>query len=229
MTHRTLTDFTPNAGNQEEPAQKFPRFSYDRAVVQIRDYNRNKVTNKFVVGAWIEWVEEYLLDTNENLVSVYCTGLIKKITPGTIILEINGKDRCVGKAPFIHENIRDFDLYESINASIGQNPPKETAKDKVLHDVYRLRDPRNKSIFYVGLSKNSQRRYRQHLACAGLNFKLNLRIQEILQSGLVPEMEIIEQAIPGSAKARERERFWINHHIQAGDLLTNIAEMDEVE
>jgi len=42
-------------------------------------------------------------------------------------------------------------------------------------------------------------------------------------------MEIIEKAIPGSDKAREREKYWINHYTQAGDLLTNIAEMNEAE
>jgi hypothetical protein len=195
---------------------------------EFRSYDRNKVTNIFAVGEQIEWLQGISeTETGYGLVNIYQTGIIKKINKWVVILEVEGQERKSNKG-YLENRVTDIDLIEAIRASIGSNlPPKKSDKDNIPHDAYRLKDPRDKSVFYVGISKNIQRRYKQHLACSGLNFKLNLRIQEILQSSLLPEMELIEQDINGAEKARERERFWISFHTQAGDLLTNIAEMDE--
>lgn len=217
MDGRSPKDWTP----QEREA-----FIRDYESRQIRDYDRSKVTNIFAISEQIEWVRD-LADTSRGTLAYYQTGIIKKITPWTILLEVDGKDQREDKS-FLADAVRDNSLEEAIKASFGQDPSKKP-KNTPPHDAYRLRDPRDKAVFYVGISKNVQRRFKQHLACAGLNFKLNIRIQEILQSGLIPELELIERAIPGPDKAREREKFWINHHTQLGDILTNIAEMNEVE
>lgn len=210
---------------QDWTQEQWDEFIRDYESRQIRNYDRSKVTNRFVVGEQIEW-REWVTDADQGTLSIYQTGIIKKITAWTVVLEIDGQEQRLDKS-FLENRAADFALKKAIKETFGQSPsPKKSTKDKTPHDAYRLRDPRDKSVFYVGISKNSQRRYKQHLACSGLNFKLNLRIQEILQGGLLPEMEIIEQAIPGSEKAKEREKHWINHHTQQGNLLTNIAEMD---
>lgn len=213
----------------------------------LRSYDPQEVvTNKFAVGERIEWKDGVWQDENSTLFIECFAGIIKKITPCTVVLYIEYAYRRASKHKEIRigkyqlaQDVLDWELGEAIKATIGQdtapknlkanNEVEKTVKNDIPHDAYRLRDPRDKAVFYVGISKNSQRRYKQHLACAGLNFKLNIRIQEILQCGLIPQMEIIEPAIPGAEKAREREKHWISYHIQVGDQLTNIAEMDEVE
>lgn len=210
----------------------------------LRDYDPQIVTNKFAIGECIEWIDGIWQEPYEDILyAEYVAGIIKKITPYTVLIDIKhpsrrAKEERIGKRQLAHD-VMDAALSEAIKTTIGQDlspkklPTKpsseESPKSDTPHDAYRLRDPRDKSVFYVGISKNSKRRHKQHLACAGLNFRLNLRIQEILQRGLTPEMEIIEHAIPGAEKAREREKHWINYHTQQGDQLTNIAEMDGIQ
>lgn len=203
-----------------------------------RDYAPTIVSNIFYPGERIEWQKNsYPVFNGDNygdydeIVIELIAGTIKKITPFTVLVTIDCPCEEIKDVRFdkgwLAQHVWNRELRKAIEASIGQVPSKKT--DNTPHDAYRLRDPRNNAIFYVGISKNIQRRYKQHLACSGLNFKLNLRIQEILQCGFAPEMEIIEPAIPGAEKARERERYWINHHTEQGNTLTNIAEMDEVK
>lgn len=208
---------------------------------EVRNYDRSKVTNIFTVGEQIEWMEGLTESNpgseNSHAIVFYQAGIIKEIDRWTVTLEIDGQEKVLKKA-YLENRAVDASLAKAIVASLdvksspkrpnrARLPFEKPKKSGPPHDIYRLRDPRDKAVFYIGISKDSQRRLKQHLACAGLNFKLNIRIQEILQSGLLPEMEIIEQDIDGTERARERERFWISHHTQAGDILTNIAEMDE--
>lgn len=214
---------TRDKDSQNWTPQEREEFIRDYESRQVREYDRSKVANIFAIGEQIEWVE-WSSDSDRGILYIYQTGIIKKMTPWTVILEIDGQERRECKV-VLEDKAYDNDLKEAIKATFGQGP---SSSKKTPHDAYRLRDPRDKAVFYVGISKNTQRRYKQHLACFGLNFRLNTRIQEILQSGHVPELETIEKAIPGSAEARNRERFWIEHHAQLGDPLTNVAEMSEV-
>jgi predicted GIY-YIG superfamily endonuclease len=206
--------------------------------MEERDYDKSKVTNKFAVGEQIEWVkgvtESNPGSDNSEMVVIFQTGIIKEIYKWVVVLEIDGEEKVLKKV-YLENSADDPALAEAIVASLEWNylhgrpsktelPPNKPRKSGPPHDIYRLRDPRDKAIFYIGISKNSQRRYKQHLACVGLNFKLNIRIQEILQCGLIPEMEIIEQDVDGTERAKERERFWIRHHQSLGDVLTNIAD-----
>ena len=212
--------------------------------MEDRNYDRSKVTNIFAVGEQIEWMEgltELNPGTEDSmLIAIFQTGIIKEIYKWMVVLEIDGEERLVKKA-YLENRAGDPVLAKAIIESLDwkylNGKPSKAYKvfpGKMIkigppHDAYRLIDPRDKSVFYVGISKNSSIRYKQHLACSSRNLNLNLRIQEILQCGLTPEMEIIERDIPGQSKARERERHWIRHHQSLGDVLTNIAEMDEVE
>lgn len=203
-----------------------------------RNYDPRIISNKFAIGECIEWVDGiYQSECNDTLCVSCAAGVVRKITPYAVVIDIRYPRKKRGEVRIaksqLAQDVIDWKLGETIATTLGETPSpkriKKTApqiKNPIPHDVYRLRDPRDKSVFYVGISKNSQRRYKQHLACVGLNFNLNLRIQEILQNGFIPEMEIIERAIPGVTKAREYERFWINHHIRQGDPLTNIAEVE---
>lgn len=211
---------------------------------EIRNYDRSKVTNIFAIGEqieWVLWVTESMPGSEDSeMLTVFQTGVIKEIYKWAVVLEIDGEERLVKKA-YLENRADDPALAKVIVESLGWKYlngkpskdhevfPGKIAKTWPSYDVYRLIDPRIKSVFYVGISKNSSIRYKQHLACTSRNLNLNLRIQEILQCGLTPEMVIIERGIPGQSKARQREKYWINYHTQQGDLLTNIAEMNEVE
>jgi hypothetical protein len=187
-------------------------------------------------------------DYGESTVVECATGIIKKIMPLIVIITIDHPNKEAKNVRLNKEMLArlvlDPQLKKTIETSMGQDiseqkvPKQKTSKapkipkepkmpDDTPHDVYRLRDPRDKVIFYVGISRNVRKRYGRHLSCAGLNFKLNIRIQEIRKCGLAPELELIETNVIGTNKAREREKYWINHHVEAGDILTNIAEMDD--
>jgi hypothetical protein len=87
--------------------------------------------------------------------------------------------------------------------------------------VYRLRDPRDQAVFYVGITNDLDARFKQHLLCDGSSPEKDGRIQEICQQGLQPSMEIIEA--PGEVRfAREREAYWINRYLQEHAPLTNV-------
>src|SRR5438105_386511 len=89
------------------------------------------------------------------------------------------------------------------------------------YPVYRLVDPRDLAVFYVGITNNPEARLKQHLACDGSNPDKDARIQEIGQQGLQPLMEGIER--PGTLHlARLREAHWIDYYLQEQALLTNI-------
>lgn len=213
---------------------------------EIRDYDASAISNRFEVGSQIELSDggTYSLEGEEEVyLKYFTTGIISRITLADVFLEINGKICCVDKVRLL-EDIVDPVLAEDIRANIDNrqatpkgsirktsirvaNPPVKIVGKELL-GAYMLVDPRNEEIFYIGISKNMQRRYKQHLACCGLNYEKNTRIQEILQAGFLPRMGVIEEEIPRH-KAKDQERYWIRHYRSLGAKLTNIAEMDEVE
>ena len=92
--------------------------------------------------------------------------------------------------------------------------------------IYLLRDPRDKSVRYVGRTINPQRRYSRHLydGCRGSYVRARWDwITELRSIKLRPEIEIIEALsapIPEAAIS-EREFRWIFHFFQQGANLTN--------
>ena len=81
--------------------------------------------------------------------------------------------------------------------------------------IYILKDPRDFRLRYVGKSKCPKNRYRRHL-CDPCSEGMKKWILQLRDAGLKPVMEIIEWC---STQWQERERFWIQHHRQAFDLL----------
>lgn len=93
--------------------------------------------------------------------------------------------------------------------------------------IYVLRDPRDKSVRYVGRTINPQRRYSRHLydRCRGSYVRARWDwITELRSMKLRPEFEISETLsapIPEAAIS-EREFRWIFHFFQQGANLTNV-------
>lgn len=91
--------------------------------------------------------------------------------------------------------------------------------DDTNHSIYEIIDPRDNSVFYVGASKNPDRRYKQHLK-GDSNQEKTARIQDLQKIHLLPVMNIIE-TVKGTWEARNREKYWISVRIEQGHPLTN--------
>jgi hypothetical protein len=86
--------------------------------------------------------------------------------------------------------------------------------------IYRLRDPRDGKVRYVGQTSSSlAKRLSGHLSLARQQ-KLPLRYQqwmtELLGLNLLPIIESIE-TVANTAESHHRERYWIAEHMAAGD------------
>ena len=101
-----------------------------------------------------------------------------------------------------------------------RNTSQLTEVSDDLYNVYRLIDPRNNDVYYVGITNDLERRYKEHIACSGTNLRKNTRTIEILQQGLRPLIEVIEPAT-GLQAAKQREGYWISHYRETGKPLTN--------
>lgn len=88
--------------------------------------------------------------------------------------------------------------------------------------VYRLKDPRDNTIHYIGITINVYERFKQHLRCDGCNPGKDEWIQELQLAQQMVIMESIEQVGPLSY-ALERETYWIQYYLQQGAELFNIA------
>src|SRR5256885_1266945 len=89
--------------------------------------------------------------------------------------------------------------------------------------TYFLRDPRDKSVFYVGITDNPDRRYNDHVSQVSGNYEKDTRIQQLSKIGLLPIMDIV---VTGQTQeqARQSETYWIQYHREKGILLTNVSQ-----
>lgn len=85
--------------------------------------------------------------------------------------------------------------------------------------IYRLIDPRDQEVRYVGRCVNPKARLAKH--CRGDRGTCHrVRwINHLLEQGLKPVMEIVEECADDIWQ--ERERHWIAYHLEQGDRLTN--------
>ena len=83
--------------------------------------------------------------------------------------------------------------------------------------IYKLIDPRNNKIRYVGKTINIKRRYKQHLYEKDKSHK-SLWVQSLRNQKLKPIIEILENCNYDNWK--EREIYWIKQF----DNLTNLQE-----
>lgn len=85
---------------------------------------------------------------------------------------------------------------------------------RTKHWVYLLRDPRNNEPKYVGLSLDTEKRFRRHLSKS--HGKVRLWVEELKALGLEPLLEILE-VVPGLHT--DREQHFIREYGRGGTLL----------
>jgi hypothetical protein len=90
------------------------------------------------------------------------------------------------------------------------------------YTIYRLRDPRDNAIHYIGITINVFERFKQHLRCDGVNPAKDAWIQELAWAQVLPAMDSLERIGPWSF-ALAREASWIEYYLQQGAHLFNIT------
>lgn len=95
--------------------------------------------------------------------------------------------------------------------------------------VYRLRDPRAKTDFYVGITTDVAKRLKFHMRDArqgcGTSVALRTRLIELEQAGLEPDIEVLEairSVQQQNGTARDREHYWIEELTRQGAHLLNV-------
>ncbi len=180
-----------------------------------------------LLGLTITWLEDTFPvlggDYMTEIVSIECiyeTGVIIHVTPLSVKTETvtsegttkktHSKQRLIGQ-------VEDADIKELLKTSLPVS--FKSANEEAEYDLYRLSDEGN--IFYVGISKDVERRYKQHCTCSGTNLDLNLKIQEILRKGKNPDIDLVERKIKGLKQAQAREKYWISRGLEEGYPLVN--------
>ncbi len=93
-----------------------------------------------------------------------------------------------------------------------------------MYTVYALVDPRNASVYYVGVTQDVYRRFSEHLSCSDKNTEKNRWIEECIQSQIVIVMETLEH-FDDAEKAYAREKYWIQHFLDLNMPLTNYRKI----
>ena len=94
-----------------------------------------------------------------------------------------------------------------------------------MHIIYGLEDPRDRLVFYVGMTDDVFKRFMAHIQCSGNNYEKNARITEMRSQNVMPHM-IELQRTEDTGFARIREAYWIQHYISLGHPITNIMHSD---
>lgn len=99
-----------------------------------------------------------------------------------------------------------------------------THKRNLKYAIYALIDPRDNAVRYIGLTNDVYDRFKQHIRCEGVNKQKDAWIKELHEEQQMVIMKTLER-VRTYAQAAEREVDWINHFINAGASLLNIASM----
>jgi hypothetical protein len=87
-------------------------------------------------------------------------------------------------------------------------------------NIYKLIDPRDSAVRYVGKTRKLEERFKNHCNRARIDPTPRSKwLQSLRSQYLKPIMEIIE-TVP-IAEGKFRERFWIKHYLTIGCDLTN--------
>lgn len=93
--------------------------------------------------------------------------------------------------------------------------------------IYQLVDPRDNKPFYVGQSIDTAMRWQQHITTRNRPLAMNneftptqLRIREICDAGLTPDIDVLESCT-SFADSRLQEHKWIRQLTEQGYQLTN--------
>ena len=90
-----------------------------------------------------------------------------------------------------------------------------------MYSVYRLLDPRDLQIRYVGISKNAQQRFHEHCQTNGNNPDKDAWIKELKELSFAPILEVLATGLT-CKEAQDQERELIHHYYhKLGFPLTN--------
>lgn len=93
-------------------------------------------------------------------------------------------------------------------------------KQRVTY-IYALRDPRDRTVHYIGKSNNPRLRLISHLEDKETNQRKTAWIDELAALGLKPDLDILEDV--ALLEWQKAERSWIAHGFAEGWPLTNIS------
>jgi len=83
--------------------------------------------------------------------------------------------------------------------------------------IYALRDPRDRSIRYIGKTDAPERRFKEHLESKGRIGKL---VKEISLVGLALQFQVLQECLKSDWQLWEK--YWISLGIELGEKLLNI-------
>lgn len=86
--------------------------------------------------------------------------------------------------------------------------------------IYKLVDPRDQAIRYIGAAADLKNRLGKHIRQRGTNTAKDEWIDELLSLGMKPLIVELEQATRGDYKSREM--FWLGIHAGMGYNLLNV-------
>jgi predicted GIY-YIG superfamily endonuclease len=188
------------------------------------------MSDLFVIGSTITWIESvWEADQTDPELAArgipccyksYITGTIKRITPTTVVVTINQDGEMVDRRFYKYEILQGAESEELRQAVLESSQQSPKPADTREHAVYTLSDPRDNVIHYVGISKNVQKRFKQHVTCSGVNLEKNAWVLQLLQQGLSPTLTVIEMVV-GVTVARQREKYWIEHYAEQEAPLAN--------
>lgn len=89
-----------------------------------------------------------------------------------------------------------------------------------MYSIYALSDPRDKTIRYIGMSKNVKQQFLQHVrTLEGNSIKVKW-ILDLKRFGLKPILSIVEE-LQEIEQTKVRELYWIRYYYGIGMPLTN--------
>lgn len=92
-----------------------------------------------------------------------------------------------------------------------------------MYVIYVLVDPRDNSVFYVGITEDVYHRFLEHINCSGTNFGKNARIVELRATNKMVIMETLEE-VESRGAALQRETYWIHHFEALREPIANISK-----
>lgn len=94
-----------------------------------------------------------------------------------------------------------------------------------MHTGYELVDPRDCLPFYVGITDDIYRRFRQHMRCNGQNPAKDARVKELQKEQQMMIMNVLFRA-KSDSEALILETEWINKYLSQGIKLLNIVGVE---
>lgn len=88
------------------------------------------------------------------------------------------------------------------------------------YTIYKLVDPRDKTIRYVGMTTNPELRLGQHIYTKQGNTKKDAWIKDLRENGYKPQMETIEETTD-EKEARRIEAGWCAWYFREGQPILN--------